>query len=268
MSRTDVLAADVLAAGAAAPLGRLQGQVAFVAGATGPVGCAVVHALAAEGARVGVHWRSDEAAAQHLLASVQGDLLAVAADLDDERALDAAAGAVEEHLGAVTLLVNAAHPRQDVHTAVADTAAGDLLAQLTGAAGHAALLRRFVPGMRRAGTGRIVYIAGALMARPAAGNGAYGAAKAAASVLTRYTALEEGRHGITANVVAPGRIVDPAGEEELSPERAALAARLLERMALPTFPSPQHVADAVLGLLAAPYVTGQTLWVTGGEPIA
>jgi NAD(P)-dependent dehydrogenase (short-subunit alcohol dehydrogenase family) len=249
-------------------VGRFADQVAFVAGATGPVGRAVVRALAAEGARVGVHYRSDEVRAKELCASLAGDLLPVAADLTDQAALDVAARAVEDAFGPVGLLVNAAHPRRDDHRPVADTPAEDLLAQFGGAAGHAALLRRFVPGMRSAGSGRIVYVSGALMARPAPGNGAYGAAKAAASVLTRYTALEEGRYGITANVVAPGRVVDPTVTEELSPERAALSARLLERMALPDFPSPDQVADAVLGLLAAPYATGQTLWVTGGEPIA
>lgn len=247
---------------------RFQGRVAFVAGATGPLGRAVVTALAAGGTRVGVHCHRDEAGAEELCAAVPGELLPVAADLTDEAALEAAARSVEEAFGPVGILVNAAHPRRDDHRAVADTAAGDLLSQFAGAAGHAALLRRFVPGMRAAGSGRIVYVSGALMTRPAPGHGAYGAAKAAASVLTRYTALEEGRYGITANVVAPGRVVDPDAEEELGPDRAALSATLLERMALPAFPTPQEVADAVLGLLAAPYVTGQTLWVTGGEPIA
>ncbi|WP_432563479.1 SDR family NAD(P)-dependent oxidoreductase [Kineococcus sp. SYSU DK003] len=245
---------------------RFVGQAAFVAGATGPVGRAVVRALAAEGARVAVHHRHDDVGAKELAAAVDG--LAVGADLGDESALDAAARTVEDAFGPVRLLVNAAHPRRDVHAAVADTSPDDLLAQFAGAVGHANLLRRLVPGMRAAGAGRIVYVAGALMTRPAAGNGSYGAAKAAATVLTRYTALEEGRRGITANVVAPGRIVDPQADEELTPERAELSRTLLERMALPAFPSPTQVADAVLGLLAAPYVTGQTLWVTGGEPIA
>ena len=247
---------------------RFEKDVAFVAGATGPVGQAVVRALAGEGARVAVHYRSDQESAQQLCASTVGDLLPLAADLTDEVALAAVAGAVEDAFGPVRLLINAAHPRRDVHHPVADTPGEDLLAQLDGTAGHAALLRRFVPGMRAAGGGRIVYIAGALMTRPAPGNGAYGAAKAAASVLTRYTALEEGRHGITANVVAPGRVVDPTAPEELTPERAALAAQLQDRMALPAFPTPQEVAATVLDLLAAPHVTGQTLWVTGGEPIA
>lgn len=247
-------------------MGRLAARVALVAGATGPVGREVVRALAGEGARVVVHHRTDRAGAAALATEVDG--LAVGADLTDESALDAAATTVEERFGPVTLLVNAAHPRGATSSPVAGTTAADLLDQFAGVVAHANLLRRFVPGMRSAGAGSVVYVSGALMTRPAAGNGLYGAAKAAASVLTRYTALEEGRHGITANVVAPGRVVDPDRSEDLSPEREDLARTLLERMALPSFPSPTQVADAVLGLLTAPYVTGQTLWVTGGEPIA
>jgi len=248
-----------------AALMRLENRVAFVAGGTGPVGRAVARTLAAEGARVAVHFRSDERSAQELADELGG--IAVGAHLSDEGALDDAVRTVEDSLGPVTVLVNTAHPPRDTHASVVDTTAAELREQFEGAVGHANLLRRTVPGMRATG-GAIVYVSGALMSRPAPGNGSYGAAKAAASVLTRYTALEEGRYGITANVVAPGRIVDPDVDEHLTPEREALSRKLLERMALPAFPSPTQVADAVLGLLAAPYVTGQTLWVTGGEPIA
>ena len=246
----------------------LAGRTAFVAGATGPVGRAVVAALAAAGVRVGVHHRTGGAAAQELVEDLPGELVAVGADLTEPAALDAAVRAVEDRFGPVGVLVNAAHPRPPAPATVAATSAADLADQLAGVQVHAALLVRVVPGMRAQGFGRIVYVSGALMARPAPGHGAYGAAKAAASVLTRYTALEEGCHGITANVVAPGRVVDPGLEEPLDPEQADLSRRLLERMALPTFPTPQEVADVVLALLASPAVTGQTVWVAGGEPIA
>ena len=105
---------------------------------------------------------------------------------------------------------------------------------------HAALCARAIPAMRAAGWGRIVYVSGALMARPARGFGAYGAAKAAATVLTRYVALEEGESGITANIVAPGRVVDPSDDEPTG-ERAELA-RLSARA-----PRPRGVPDADRG---------------------
>ncbi|MBM7518576.1 SDR family NAD(P)-dependent oxidoreductase [Nocardioides nitrophenolicus] len=235
------------------------GPVALVAGATGPIGRAVVRALAADGARVAALSRSGD--------RVDGCVQALACDLGDPAALDAALSAVEAGSGPVEILVNAAHPPAGFGTPVAELDPGVLAAQLAGAAAHAALCARVVPGMRRLGRGRVVYVAGASMARPLPGAGGYAAAKAAGAALTRQLALEEGTAGITANVVAPGRVLDPESASEPSASAAALGQELARRLALPTFPSPDDVAAAVRLLVASPALTGQTLWVTGGEPI-
>ena len=68
--------------------------------------------------------------------------------------------------------------------------------------------------------------------------------------------------------MAPGRVLDPESASEPSASAAALGQELARRLALPTFPSPDDVAAAVRLLVASPALTGQTLWVTGGEPIA
>ena len=148
---------------------------------------------------------------------------------------------------------------------VAESDRAHLSGQLAAVGDYAALCRRAVPAMRAQRWGRIVYVAGALISRPHPGLGAYGAAKAAAAVLTRYLALEEGREGITANIVAPGRVYDPA--DELDELHRDLSAQLLERTALGRFPTASEVAGAIGLLITSPQLTGQTLWVTGGEPI-
>jgi NAD(P)-dependent dehydrogenase (short-subunit alcohol dehydrogenase family) len=174
-----------------------------------------------------------------------------------------------ESAGGADILVNAAHPATGGAT-VGDLDPALLQAHLSAVVLHAELTALVLPAMRTKQWGRIVYVAGALMARLYPGMGAYGAAKAAGSVLTRCVALEEGRNGITANIVAPGRVVDPDQEQgPLDPKWQALADRLLERAALGAFPSPADVAEAVLALVLprAAAITGQTIWVTGGEPI-
>jgi NAD(P)-dependent dehydrogenase (short-subunit alcohol dehydrogenase family) len=246
----------------------LSGRVAFVAGATGTLGRAIAAELAALGATVVLHFRSDRAAAVALAASLPGEHPVVQADLDDPAALEAAVAEAEALAGPVLVLVNTAHAGHGI-VPVAELTPAQLDAQFASVKLHAALIARVVPGMRAAGWGRVVYISGALMARPHPGFGMYGAAKSAAAALTRYLAIEEGRNGITANVVAPGRVVDPAVETELDPERQALSDRLLERTALGAFPSPLDVAQ-VVSMLVGPgsgALTGQTMWVTGGEPI-
>ncbi len=247
----------------------LSGRVAFVAGGSGVIGREICRDLAQGGAAVAVHCRSDRAGAEALVAALPGSgHLVVQADLDDPAALEAAFAAVEQAAGPVTVLVNTVHASHGI-VPVAELTPGELDAQFASVKLHVALCARAVPGMRAAGWGRVVYVSGALMTRPYPGFGGYGAAKSAATTLTRYLAAEEGRNGITANVVAPGRVVDPAVEAELDETRQALSARLLERTALGVFPSPTEVAQVVSMLVGAgsSALTGQTMWVTGGESI-
>lgn len=247
----------------------LSGRVALVAGGTGTIGREICHELAALGAVVAVHCRSDRAGAEAIVAALPGDgHLVVQADLGDDDALAAVFEHVEAAAGPVTVLVNTTHPSHAI-VPVAEISATQLDEQFAAVASHVALCARAVPGMRATGWGRIVYLSGALMSRPSPGFGMYGAAKAAASTLTRYLSLEEGRNGITANVVAPGRVVGPDDPAPLDARRQALSDRLLERTALGAFPTPREVAQ-VVSMLVGPgssALTGQTMWVTGGEPI-
>jgi len=252
----------------ASALGPLGGKVAFVAGATGALGQEISRELARLGASVAVHCRSDRAGADALAASLPGTHTVVQGDLSDPASLDAAFTSTEDTLGPVGILVNTTHASHGI-VPVAELTREILDSQFGSVVVHAALCARAVPGMRAAGWGRVVYISGALMSRPYPGFGAYGAAKAAATTLTRYLSLEEGRNGITANIIAPGRVVDPELSVDLDEARQALSDRLLERTALGVFPSPTEVAQ-VVSMLVGPgssALSGQTMWVTGGEPI-
>ncbi len=246
------------------------GRVALVVGGTGTVGAHVCTQLAASGVAVAVHFRSNERAARAIAAEIGSRAMTVQADLADATAVDELFRAVTDRFGPPDILVNTVHDAPSTIAVVADAAPEAFESHLRAAAVHARLCARAIPAMRSASWGRIVYVAGALMSRPHPGFAAYGAAKAAASVITRYVALEEGRNGITANIVAPGRIVDPDEPEDLEEGWSELAEQLLERTALGRFPTPAQVAAAIVSL-AGPgtdAITGQTIWITGGEPIA
>ncbi len=247
----------------------LRGRVAVVTGATGSIGRVICRVLAERGATIAALWGTREDAATELIAALPGSGHVTAGiDLADRSSIEAALADVRERAGSVSVLVHAAHPGTGSPRPVADLDPAVLATQLVTVDAYAALCAAVLPGMRGQGWGRVVLVSGALMTRPAPGFGAYGAAKAAAATLTRYLALEEGRNGVTANIVAPGRVVPDVGEESPDPERAELARQLLARTALGRFPTHGQVADAVRVLVESEYLTGQTLWVTGGEPIA
>lgn len=249
--------------------GDLSGRVAVVTGATGSIGRRISHMLAERGAKVAVLYGSRADAADALVAELPGEGHVTARlDLADPGSIQATIGDVVGRCGPVGILIHSAHLDAEEPYPVAAADLPALALELRTAESYAALCSAVAPGMREAGWGRVVLISGALMTRPAPGRGSYAAAKSASAALTRYLALEEGRNGITANIVAPGRVISDAGEEEPPPQFAELSRKLKERMALPSFPTHSQVADAVRLLIEAEYLTAQTLWVTGGEPIA
>jgi len=94
---------------------------------------------------------------------------------------------------------------------------------------------------------------------------AYASMKGAVEVFTRYLALEAGKRGITANVVAPG----PTGTEfgggalrDNEQYREAMAARA----ALGRMGEPEDIGGVIASLLTGPvgWVTGQRIEASGG----
>jgi 3-oxoacyl-[acyl-carrier protein] reductase len=124
-----------------------------------------------------------------------------------------------------------------------------------------AATRAVLPGMQSAGFGRIVYFAmlGSADTRPFRGFAFYQAAKSALVAFARCLALEQARHGITVNVVAPGDIRDKS-----LTRAAALGRSAVNPRGRPG--SYEDVADAVRFLIAPErdFITGTVIDVTGG----
>ncbi len=131
--------------------------------------------------------------------------------------------------------------------------------------------RAVVPGMKAAGWGRIVNISsGAGRSVSLTGIQAYASAKAGQIGLTRQTAHELGRFGITVNCIAPGFVLsNPTTQRQWESYGDEGQAALVGGIAVRRLGTPFDIANGVRFFVAedASWVTGQTLSIDGGHAL-
>ena len=247
-------------------------RTAIVTGAARGIGAAVARRLAADGLAVGVidlH-EADCASTLEAIASAGGSALAVAADVADEAAVTEAVARIAAELGPPTVLVNNAGvgPRAELvemTTQQWDTVTGINLR------GPFLVTRAVCPHMIASGWGRIVNMS-SISAVGDAARVDYGSAKAGLIGFTKSLALQLGRHGITANAIAPGFVVSDM--TRASARRLGRDFDEYRRSAAQSIPvgrvgEPEDIAHTASFLVSpgAGFVSGQVVHVAGG-PVA
>ena len=121
-----------------------------------------------------------------------------------------------------------------------------------------------LPHMKAAGRGRIINISSVTVSGGWADLTPYVQSKMALIGLTRSWAREFGKHGITANAVAPGAF--PTDAEKIHPDLAAYERRIYDHQAIQRRGAPADIANILMFLAsdAASFITGQTIHVDGG----
>lgn len=247
----------------------LKGKVVLVTGASTGIGAAVARAFGANGARVVVHYRASEAAAQDVVADVRsagGEAISLRADARVPAQLTKLVDDSAAHFGGLDVLINNAGDlvaRQPV------VDSGDALLQQLYELNMRSVVvasRAAIPHLRKRGGGSIINTT-SIAARHGGGPGSvlYASSKGFVSTFTRGLAKELAPDHIRVNAVAPGVITTPLQERHTTAAQleAFRAAVPMGRLGV-----ADECAGAYLYLASdalASYVTGQILEVNGGQ---
>jgi NAD(P)-dependent dehydrogenase (short-subunit alcohol dehydrogenase family) len=187
--------------------------VALVTGAATGIGRHLAEGLAARGMAVAGFGRTAgrlESTLAEVAAATGARTLAVAADVTDRAAVEAAVARVLEKFGQVDLLVNNAGLVDAAETPIWDADVDqwwDVVASHV--RGPQLLVRSVLPGMLARGTGRVVNIASGMGVRAFGGYSAYSVAKSALMRITESLAASATGTGVTAFDLAPGVVDTP-----------------------------------------------------------
>jgi NAD(P)-dependent dehydrogenase (short-subunit alcohol dehydrogenase family) len=247
----------------AGPLNDFFGRVAIITGAARGLGRAAARRLYERGASVAVNVRDAERA-EEVAASLGKRALAIPGDITADGVPEEIVRRTIEQFGRVDILVNNASFARS--TRFPDLSAEEFRQALeVNLTAPFLLTQAVVPQMTRQSYGRIINISSSAGRTVSTLGGAhYTASKAGLLGLTRASAKELGRFGITVNAICPGMI-----DTELTHENAS--AELLERLAA-NYPVPRlgtalEVADLICFAAseAAGYLTGTSLDINGGD---
>ena len=240
----------------------LKGQVALVTGASSGLGQAFAGFLSNAGANVVLGARRKgqcEAAAQKIV----GPTLAVSLDVTNRENIEIAVETAEQKFGPVSILVNNAGTVSD--QPLVDTSEDNWKRVIeTNLTGCWLMTQTVAKRMIATNTaGRIVNISSILGTTPVGQIHAYSASKAGINQLTRTSAIELARHGISVNAIAPGYIETDLNRDFL---KGPVGDRITKRIPHRRFGRLAEL-EGVLILLTSPagaYMTGEIVTVDGG----
>lgn len=223
----------------------LTGKTALVTGSTSGIGLGIAQRLAVAGATLILNGFGDPAPAQ---ASLPGRSGFHGADLSQPEEIEDLFAYAQRDFGGVDILVNNAGiqyvaPVEDFPVERWDA----VIALNLSAVFHTTRLS--LPGMRERDWGRIVNISSVHGLVASTGKAAYVAAKHGVVGLTKVTALETARTGITCNALCPGFVLTPLIQQQLD-SRGSDPDQARRDLLSEKQPSQEFVTTAQLGELA------------------
>ena len=245
----------------------MERQVAVVFGATGNIGERICSLLAQHNIAVIVHYFSNAQKAQSIAGAIRekgGAAMAAQADVRDLNSVVQLLSDVHKAYGRIDIAINLIHKDSDFKAVpVAEMEWQDWAGHLDALKACFHICKAVLPYMKAQHYGRIIYLSGGLAYRFYKGSAAFSTIKAGLNAFCKTLALEVGPDNITVNIIAPGRVVDKDAAQvsgEFSDDNVC-------KCPMGRFASPDDIAHAVLYFASreAETITGQTLYITGGE---
>jgi len=246
-------------------MGKLQGKVAVVTGASKGIGAGIAEELAREGASVVVNYAASGAQAEALVAKIKaggGQAKAVRADVSKPAEAKTLAKAALAEFGRLDILVNNAGVYEFLPLEAVTEQHFDRMFNLN-VRGLLFATQAAVGAFGKDG-GAVVNIGSVASRSAPVGASIYSATKGAVDVLTKGLANELGPKNIRVNAVLPGPVVTEGTKE--MPQFEPLLAATLPRTPLGRVGQPGDIARVVSFLVSpdAGWITGETILAAGG----
>ncbi len=247
-------------------MGKLQGKVAIVTGASKGIGAGIAKGLGAEGASVVVNYSSDKAGAERVVGEINaagGKARAVQGDVSKSPDVERIFAEAKNVYGKVDVLVNNAgiyrfEPLEAVtedefHREFNTNVLGPILA-----------IRESVKHFGEGG-GSVINVSSVVSEKGLPGSVVYAATKSALDSVTRVLASELGPRKIRVNTIAPGG-VNTEGTRSAGVVGGDFEKQIVSQTPLGRFGQPDDIARVAVFLASedSAWLTGERITASGG----
>lgn len=240
----------------------LTGKVAVVTGASRGIGAEIARLLADKGAQVVATYRSKPEEMEEVIKEIEangGNAVGIKADVSNEADSKNLIEEALKQFGKIDILVNNAGITRDVTFRKMSRDQWDQVID-TNLSGAFNTTSAVIDHMLEQNYGRIINISSIIGQAGGFGQTNYSAAKAGLIGFTKALALETAKKGITVNAICPGFIET----EMVAAMPEDVKESIVAKVPMKRLGSTGEIAEAVLYLAQANFVTGQQINVNGG----
>ena len=235
-------------------------RVALITGANGGIGSTTALKLGTNGFKVVLNYYVDRDKVVEIASSLgEENALLTKADITNIEEVNEMVNKILEKFGRIDVLVNNAGITRDKTFVKMSREQWDEVIDVN-LNGVFNVTKAIINVIIQQGSGRIINISSVVGETGNFGQTNYSASKSALIGFTKSLSKELAPKGITVNAIAPG-FVDTEMTRKI-PEN--IKSKIVEQIPMGRFATPEEIADVVLFLCTASYITGAVIDVNGG----